>query len=190
MDEQNLSISAEELGFKLNYGLLAERIHATSGGAELHIFAAAHSHDQSVSKRFQRLSYQPHIKTIRHIQRLGGREYLDCNIDNLFAFWAGSLTAKTACEVLLLASGDYGLSGELATAIRQQHSRTVSIMTLSLPGSTAFDLDARTNPDIAANLEIGLDLLKPNGYSKRQLPAGYAGYNGRFSFNSLTDPLF
>jgi len=161
LDEQNLSISARNLGWELDYRLLAELIRSTARGAELHLFTAADAHDHHTARRFQQLGYVAHVKTIRHVYLPGGRHRSDSNVDNLFSFRAGLLTARTTCETVVLGSGDYGLAGELAGAITDRDTdRTLAITTLSLPGSTARDLDARKNPFITANLEIGLDVLK------------------------------
>ncbi len=183
-DEQNLSIGAKELGFRLQYDLLARQLQAIAENASLHIFAAADSYDRGIRKRFEKLGYTPHIKTIRRKHQYDGRKRLDSNIDNLFAFWAGLLGPKTTCEVIVLASGDYGLSGELAKAVRTQHDKAISVMTLSLPGSTAFDLDARKNPHITANLEIGLDVLTPLVKSRSRFPVGVNQNLGRLGYRS------
>ena len=159
LDEQNLSIGAERFGYDLRYDLLAERIQSVAHTSELHLFTAAKQTRVQLARQFQRLGYLVHVKDIRHIRLPNGRLRTDSNVDNLFSFWAG-LLAPEAADTILLGSGDYGLAGELAAAIRQRRE-SLTVMTLSLPGSTAQDLDARLNPSIAANLEIGLDLLRP-----------------------------
>ncbi len=127
--------------------------------ADLHIFVA--SEDPRLKSRhwLTRFGHAVHVKTIRTLRRCGQLRR-DCNIDNLFAFWVGRCVTARLHEVIVLGSGDYGLSGELAAEITARGART-RVMTLSLPGSTARDLDARRNPNIAANLVIGMDVLKP-----------------------------
>jgi len=168
LDEQNLSITARDLGYELKYGLLARRIREAAESARLHLFTASNPDGRNTSKRFEVLGYVTHVKTIRRKPLPDGGQRSDCNIDNLFAFWAGLLTVDNGWDVMVLASGDYGLSGELAEAIcRRDTDNSTKLMTLSLPGSTAQDLDAQKNPNITANLEIGLDLLTPTNRSTR-----------------------
>jgi len=162
LDEQNLSIGARQLGYRLRYGLLAKRIRSAAGSAEMHLFTASGHSNRRSAQHFFALGYIVHTKTVRRIRLPDGSCGWDSNIDNLCAFWAGIHAVKAVCDVIVLASGDYGLAGELAQAIRAYRGRqSVQIMTLSLPGSTAQDLDAHSNPHIAANLEIGLDVLTP-----------------------------
>ena len=181
LDEQNLSITARNCGFELQYNLLAKRIRRAARAAELYIFIAADSDDHEDRKYFEKAGYIVHVKTIRHKRLPNGGRCCDSNIDNLFSFCAGSYINKTAWEVIVLGSGDYGLSGEIAQAIRDQRiESSMQIMTLSLPGSTAQALDAHKNPNVTANLEIGLDLLKPLSRSIRQFPARALGSRRTF----------
>jgi hypothetical protein len=162
VDEQNLSISAQHLGYRLNYRRLARNLQDSTTSASLHVFIAAPEENHWSVKQLGHFGYVVHVKTIRRIPRAGGQIRRDTNIDNLFAFWLGRFVAAAAYEAVVLATGDFGLSGELAPVIhRLVPSATLPVMTLSLPGSTAQDLDARRNRHIAANLEVGLDLLKP-----------------------------
>lgn len=189
LDEQNLSITAYNLGYVLQYNLMAEQIHAVADSAELHIFTATERHDRTTKQRFEKFGYILHTKTVRYTCLPDGGQRFDCNVDNLFAFWAGLLVTKNFHEVLVLASGDYGLAGELSEAIGNQHpNESIQIMTLSLPGSTAQDLDAHKNQNIAANLEIGLDLLKQLGPSDHQSPARALSSYRMFRSDSFTNP--
>lgn len=177
VDEQNLSISARQLGYLLQYHLLARRIRNTARKPQLHVFIASQARDQKAERSFRRSGYVVHTKVIRH----GSFGRRDSNIDNLFSYWTGIWTTRGGCEVMVLASGDYGLAGELAEAVRKQpDGGSREIMTLSLPGSTAQDLDARVNGNIAANMEIGLDLLRPNIHSNHRLFARALGNRRAF----------
>lgn len=160
LDEQNLSITADGLGFSLDYAILARRIRSMAHKAELHLFTAANARDAGKGATFDALGYFVHIKRIRYVRLSADSVRRDSNVDNLFSFWAGILAPSCDTDVFLLASGDYGLAGELAQAICDHRApQQVRVMTLSLPGSTSRDLDARKNPHVTANLEIGLDLL-------------------------------
>jgi len=176
LDEQNLSITARHHCLALRYDRLAERIRKATEATELHIFIATDADDRKTTKQFQKSGYVVHVKTIRQKHPSNRPRSYDANIDNLFSFWAGRFVPVTPWDVIVLGSGDYGLSGEIAQALRAQHAtEPVKIMTLSLPGSTAQDLDARINPNLTANLEIGLDLLEPMTCSPRRFPAGAPG---------------
>ncbi len=161
IDEQNLSIPTEQHNLVLQYDLLAKRIRSAASSAILHIFIAARSNDDERRKQLTRMGYVVHVKTIRK-KYSNGRPILDHNVDNLFAFWAGLYVRKIQHDVMILASGDYGLTGEISKAIctiRQDNSPL--IMSLSLPGSTSQGLNAQWNRYIKANIHIGLDLLGP-----------------------------
>jgi hypothetical protein len=169
LDEQNLSVTAKKLGYTVQYDQLARHIRANAREAELRIFIATDRRDQTTVRRLKKLGYKVHVKTIRYKLLPNGEQCRDCNIDNLFAFWAGCCTLRNGHDVIVLGSGDYGLSGEISQAMCSLFGkRATEIMTLSLPGSTAQGLDASRNKSISANLEIGLDLLRPLACVKRQ----------------------
>jgi hypothetical protein len=146
----------------LQYDLLAKRIRSIASSARLHIFIAAKANDEKRRKHFARIGYIVHIKTIRR-KYSDNRFGLDRNVDNLFAFWAGLIARRNRYDTLILASGDYGLSGEISEAICKLRGpdNKLRIMSLSVSGSTSNGLTARWNPYITANLKIGLDLLRP-----------------------------
>jgi hypothetical protein len=169
LDEQNLSITAENLGYTVQYDQLARHIRANAREAELRIFIASDRRNQADALRLKKLGYKVHVKTIRDKLLPNGEQRRDCNIDNIFAFWAGYCTLRNGHDVIVLGSGDYGLSGEISQVMCSLlGKRATKIMTLSLPGSTAQDLDASRNKSISANLEIGLDLLRPLACVKLQ----------------------
>jgi len=162
LDEQNLSIGARNLGYELDYPALTRRIRSAASSAEIHVFTAAGPSHPHAGQQVRGPDHIVHVKTIRQWQLPGGRARRDANVDNVFSFWAGLLTAKKSWGAIVFGSGDYGLAGELPQAIRARRLRSpVKLMTLSLPGSTAQDLEARFNPNVSVNLEIGLDVLRP-----------------------------
>lgn len=186
LDEQNLSIGARNHGCMLDYGLLAERIHSAASQADLHVFTAVDLHDGRKKMQFEKIGYRVHVKTIWYTAM-----NRNSNIDNLFAFWTGVYSLRTSWDVIVFGSGDYGLSGELSQVVRsQRRRRQIGIMTLSLPGSTSQYLDAQKNQDITANLEIGLDLLRPLCPSTHLFPArapgGFRAFRSNNSINSVS----
>ena len=173
IDEQNLTRGVMDHHLMLQYDLLAKLIRSTASSAKLHIFIAAKPNDGKRRKHFARIGYTVHVKTIRRKYSDDDQHLMDRNVDNLFAFWAGLFARRNRFDVLILASGDYGLSGELSEAIQSMRpDGTLAIMSLSVPGSTSQGLNAKRNPNIAANLEIGLDLLRPLGPSGRRSSGG------------------
>lgn len=160
LDEQNLSLGARDLGFRLDYDKLARRIRAATRHADLHLVTAAEADDTRPRRRFEALGYTVHVKLIRRVPLPNGHRRCDSNADNLFAFQTGLLLANGGTDAVVFGSGDYGLSGELAHALAGRKGRKV-VMTLSLPESTSQDLDSRKNHHITANLEIGLDVMEP-----------------------------
>jgi len=180
LDEQNLSLSARDHGYRIPYDLLAQRINGVARTTRLHVFIAADPNNPGRTEYFERHRYVTHVKVIRRrLLRSGGLQ-CDANVDNLFAFWTGVSAITARRHVILIASGDYGLAGELSHAIRHLPGGCrPPVMTLSLPGSTAQDLDAARNPDIAANLEIGLDLLIPLTNPSTHVPPPSVHRDGR-----------
>lgn len=189
LDEQNLSITAKKLGFRLRYDLLTKRIRREAGSAKLHIFVASEPRGNGIIGQFKKVGYVVHVKTIRRKLLPNGRLTCDSNVDNLFAFWAGVYISRATFDVVVLGSGDYGVAGELSEAINRYRRKPIEILTLSLPTSTSEDLDARINPNITANLEIGLDLLKPSVHTRCQLAAAAASSFGKFRFGNFINPL-
>jgi len=160
LDEQNLTISARRLGYRLNYRLLAGRLRSMAATADIHLFTDIMNKANWYVRRFKRQGYKVHLKAARYIFLADGCLQRDTNVDNLFAFWTGFF-AKSPYDVIVLGSGDFGLAGELAKAISGVAVvKRPIVMTLSLPGSTARALDARKNGHIKANMKIGLDMLK------------------------------
>jgi len=168
IDEQNLTRGVLDHDFMLQYDLLDEQIRSIASSAKLHIFIAAKANDGKRRKHFARIGYTVHIKTIRR-KYSDNQHRWDRNVDNLFAFWAGLIARRNKYDALILASGDYGLSGEISEAICNLRGpgNKLQIMSLSVSGSTSNGLTARWNPYITANLKIGLDLLRPLGPSVR-----------------------
>lgn len=160
LDEQNLTIGARRLDRKLNYRLLAERLRLTAKVVDLHLFTDIMNKENWYVQRFKRQGYKVHLKAVRYILLADGSLQRDTNVDNLFAFWTGFFV-KSPYDVIVLGSGDFGLAGELAKAISGVAAvKRPTVMTLSLPGSTARALDVRRNGHIKANMKIGLDMLK------------------------------
>ena len=83
------------------------------------------------------------------------------NADNDLIFHAGMLSSSSRFDVVVIGSGDGDLVTDLGRLIGQMKG---AVLTMSLPGSTSWRLNAAVNPDIRENIEVGLDCLhKRNG---------------------------
>jgi hypothetical protein len=99
------------------------------------------------------------VKTARSIRKRNGWG-ADANADNHVAFLTGLLAGLTPIDLVIIGTGDGQLAEDVAEAVSQL-PKPLEVVTLSLAGSTATRLDARVCPLIAANIEVGLDCLRP-----------------------------
>lgn len=162
-DIENLSYSARDLGYNVNYAALARRILQTARRAAFHGFFSRESGDSSFEQYLQNVGWTPHP---RNIQRsiIRGAPQRFANSDNFIGYGAGFLAARKRFDAVIVATGDGALGCDIAAALKQYVSRPIAVTTMSLPGSTSWRLRAGDNPDIICNIEIGLDCLR--------LPAG------------------
>lgn len=158
-DVENLSYSAKNLGYQVLYKKLATKISEVSSSSKLHAFFSADHNEDELARLFLETGWIPHIHHIEIVQTYKGTERL-ANSDNLILFRAGQIAANENAEIFILASGDGKLVSDLAKFLTSLPSRP-RVLTLSLPGSTSFRLNADANQHICSNLEIGLDCLKP-----------------------------
>jgi hypothetical protein len=156
-DVENLSYGARDLGYKISYRTLADRLRAASRACALHAFFSREAGDEARAHYFEARGWVAHQRDIQVVRTCRGAERLS-NSDNLILFTAGVLVSRSDAEAVVVASGDGTLVCELAAAIRALPRRR-QVITLSLAGSTSWRLDAAKNPDIAANIEIGRDCL-------------------------------
>jgi hypothetical protein len=156
-DCQNLECSARDLGFRLSWVLLAEKLVTASADAALHVvFSDA---EESNPNSLTHAGWTPHVKRIERNGRFG-RGLLRTNADHLFSFTAGVLAISSPeTDLVLLGTGDGDLALDVAQAL-VRHNPALEIATLSLAGSTSQRLEAGLARDIDANLEIGLDCLQ------------------------------
>ena len=146
-DVENLTISARGLGYELNYSGLAQRLASATRMLQLHATLSIEPGDTIDTRHMTQSGYAVHT---RFIERLADGSKV-ANSDNVFAFQAGLLVSRAQADVVILGSGD---------AIRALPAKR-SVWTLSVPGSTSARLDCRRNRSIAANIEIGSDVLVP-----------------------------
>lgn len=160
-DVENLTYSARNhLNCKLSYRGLAERMNGVARSCSLHaFFSRPPTEEDRWSRYFEERGWVPHPRDIVTVKTCRGLER-QANSDNLILFTAGLLASRSSAEVIVIASGDGNLACDLANAITEL-PKSRQVVTLSLAGSTAARLDARSNRTIAANIEIGRDCLRP-----------------------------
>ena len=132
-------------------------MHAKS--CSLHAIFSAHAQDNRI-QYFRDRDWLVHQQQIETIPTHRGA-IRTTNADNLFFFLAGMLVSRSAADVIILGTGDGRLAYDTARFIRDELKQARQVVTLSLCGSTSQFLRADDNPAIHANLELGLDCLRP-----------------------------
>jgi len=157
-DAQNIDCGAHDLGFKMSWALLGEKIDAAAASASRHVILSQHPGDERRMNYLAERGWIPHATRIRTVSTRNGLERKG-NADLRLAFLAGVVVSRAPADVVLLASGDGDLVEEVAMGIHSLRKER-SIVTVSLAGSTAGRLNAEKNTLITANIEIGKDCLR------------------------------
>ncbi len=160
-DVENLTCSARDLGYKMSYKRLAALLREESEHCELHAFFSCEPGRLGRIEHFQRRGWEVHVRPIETI-RTCNEFKRTTNSDNLILLSAGWLASRTDADLTVLASGDGTLVCDIARFL-SFWCPTRPVVTLSLAGSTSLRLDAAYNPHLAANLTVGLDVLRPLG---------------------------
>jgi hypothetical protein len=158
VDCQNLDLGARDLGYKVSYRALGEKITAVAASASLHaVFSRRHG-DERRWRYLAARGWTPHAKTTRLMGKGAGARP-DANADHVVAFVAGALAGFVNADLTLLCSGDGQLVLDIAEALGQLPNPK-PVVTLSLAGSTSSRIDARRCPLVKWNLELGKDCLR------------------------------
>lgn len=157
-DVQNLTASSSKFDCKFSYGQLATLLRGITGKVTFHAFFAASEPDSPRIDYFKTRGWTPHVYPVHHVRTHRGTERRS-NIDTLLAVVGGALVSRSNASVVVIASGDGQLVSDFARAVAM-FPKPRKIVTLSMAGSTSWQVHARTNPLIAANIEIGHDLLR------------------------------
>lgn len=158
-DIENLFYSARDLGQKVSFRQLAILIRQNASAARLYAFYSRQVGDNRRDGYFQERGWKPIPNDIQVVQTHQGTKRR-ANSDNLILVYAGYLISRSQADVICIASGDGAMVSDLARVIATfPKSRTV--VTLSLAGSTSYQLDARQNDYIDENIELGMDCLIP-----------------------------
>ncbi len=159
-DVENLTYSARNLGFKISYRLLADKLNQVADYCKLHAFFSRRAGDERWSSYFTARGWVPHTNDIEIVQTYNGVKRL-ANSDNLMLFSAGLLISRSSADVVIIASGDGSMVCDIAKSLAAL-PRQREVITMSLAGSTSWRLDASKNKYIAHNIEIGRDCLHRN----------------------------
>lgn len=159
-DIENLSISASDLGRSLCFDSLNRVLRRHPDDISCHAFFSRMADDNELVDAFKSISWKPHPRDIQVARTTRGIEKF-ANSDHTICFGAGMLISQASYDVVVIATGDGALGCDLAKAIRQHSASRVSVVTLSLAGSTSHRLNAETNSDLDNNIEIGMDCMIP-----------------------------
>lgn len=159
-DVENITISAIKNGYGINYKRLKNIIEYSAYSADFHAFFSREKGDDSMSIAFRDCNWIPHPRDIQYAKTINGPKAF-ANSDNLISFGLGRFLCEKEYDCVILASGDGALVCDLSILARQYAPTVSKVFSLSLAGSTSHRLDSKTNLNIAANLEIGLDCLVP-----------------------------
>ena len=157
-DFENLICSAEDLGYRLCPGSLAERLRAAAGDIQLNAFYSQGLGGPGLPAALVNGGWSSHVGPT-HYPVSARRTARSSNSDNNLLATTGYLLCATKPDAVVIASGDGELGAELARSIRMLDRNCRLVATMSLPGSTARRLDARLNQHIDLNIEIGEDCM-------------------------------
>ncbi len=162
-DAQNLDLSCRDLGYRLSWARLGQRLREAADRAWLHAVFSRSAPDESRRwDYFLERSWQPHAKIARAVNRPGGRVERDSNADFHLAFLAGHLAGRLSVNWVILATGDGTLALDVSACLSKLPSMP-AVATLSVAGATAQRLDARVCDGglIRLNIEVGRDVMRP-----------------------------
>ena len=166
VDDENLRYSARDHDLKLSYTTLARTLQRISRDCSLHTFFSRSGSDKRRSKYFALAGWTVHTNNIESIHAARGTKH-PANCDNFLLFTSGILASRSQAEVIVIASGDGDLGCDLAAAVHQLPKKR-TVVTMSIAGSTSQRLNAAHNPHIAANIELGMDMMRRHSARRYQ----------------------
>ncbi|MBT5536758.1 hypothetical protein HOK31_27085, partial [Candidatus Poribacteria bacterium] len=158
-DDENLQYSARDLGYRVSYAKLTAQFLRVTLGTSLHAFFSRSPGDDGRSHYFTERGWTPHPYDARTIRTRNGERRIG-NSDNHILFKAGLLISRSSASTVVICTGDGDLADDLARFLVEL-PKPRRLVTLSLAGSTSQRLDAKRNPYIAQNIELGIDCLRP-----------------------------
>jgi len=159
-DIENWAYGARDLGFEIDFAALGRLIKAKFKRASLHAFFSAAYGDDIIANRLAEFGWAPHPRAIIERPAQFGIAR-SANADLAIAFGAAKLLGHQRADAVLLGTGDGVLALDCARAIRANFKKCGTVGTVSLAGSTSRLLDARISKEITANVEIGMDAMRP-----------------------------
>ncbi len=157
VDVENLTYSARELGFKVSYKMLADKLRQAARSCVLHAFFSRERGDERWGSYFAARGWIPHPNDIETVQTYQGKKRL-ANSDNMILFNAGLFISRSTADTIVLASGDGSMVCDIAKFLSEL-PKPREVVTMSLAGSTSWRLDAKKNQYISCNIELGKDCL-------------------------------
>lgn len=158
-DVENLSFSAQRLGYNVSFRLLGEKLKEICHSVRLHAYYSRQPGRTERDDYFRERGWIPHPQEVETVHSFSGAQKVNTNSDNKIAFAAGLASHSSGEAIILLATGDGQLASDLATCLKAL-PRPRTVFTLSLAGSTSHRLDSRKNKAIDLNIELGRDLLR------------------------------
>lgn len=157
-DAQNLEYSARDLGFKISWDNLGKTLDKACSRCSRHVIFSKNAGQSQRLTHYTERGWQPHARLTKTEWTRNGL-VRKSNADFLLAVVAGRLS-DAKWDILIICSGDGDLVEDVASGIRGFGSIN-TVVTLSLAGSTAWRLNSQYSPVIAANIQVGLDCLRP-----------------------------
>ena len=160
-DVENLSISAEDIGFVLHYRALANRISSVCKTARFMAFATIEERHRLFAVQLRKSGWELHARPVEH---LSGRNTNDRrvpvrNSDSMMLMITGHLLTIHRPDVLVIGSGDGALVVEMARTARSLRPGIQKICTLSVPTSTSAAAISSECVYIDDNIFLGTDAL-------------------------------
>jgi uncharacterized LabA/DUF88 family protein len=166
VDEDNLRISMQNRGRKLSYRRLLDRVQSVADEVFPLAVLTAPPNDTQREQYLQSRGWST-LTVLQETVRTWNGTRTMANADMDICFEAGRAALNWGGDVVVIGSGD----GDLSTAIARGLKRAVpgkKVFTLSVPGCSSHRLLDRKDL-FDGNLQIGLDLTRPNGGSQHSI---------------------
>lgn len=156
-DNQNLDMTAKQLGYKMSWRKFSSLLDNVCQTVSKHSILAQRPDDNNRIDYLTDRDWIPHATLFRTVHTQHGRKRKG-NADMLMSFWGGLLVSRSQADVVVIGSGDGDLVQEMAIGIRSLPTPR-TIITTGFKSSTANRLYASNSDLIDGNIFIGSDCL-------------------------------